>query len=107
MAEVVYISNDNLITLSGLKDASEGGDYINNAIVEVTLLDSDGNEVAGQSWPATMSYVSGSDGIYEGILEDGLSLSVDDELTARVTVDAGSDSLAQWDVPAVARTRVE
>lgn len=106
-SQVLYVANDNLITLSGLKDASAGGDFINDATVQVTLLDSDGEEVTPQSWPTTLSYVTDSDGDYEAVLEEDLNVSHGDQLTARVTADAGGDSKAQWDVVAFARTRTD
>lgn len=102
MSLVLYIDNDNRIKLSGLKDADDT--YQNSATVTVTLKDASGNEVSGQSWPLTMSYVSGSDGNYQAVLDDGLSLTAGQRLTAVVDV-SSSGLTAEREAPVVALTR--
>ncbi len=101
---IIYIDNDNLIELIGLKDIALDT-YVNDAAVAITLTDSAGDSVVGQSWPVTLNYVAGSDGDYRATLEDGLTLSVGGKYTAVVTADAGGDLLGKWTVKAVARVR--
>ena len=101
---VIYISNDNVAKLSGLIDSD--GAYANSATVVVTLIDSSGNEVAGESWPLTMNYVASSDGVYIATLADTLTLTADTEYTAIISADAGAGKQGYWEVPAVAETRV-
>ena len=93
--DVLLIGNDQLITVVGLKDEITG-EFINDAAVEVTLKDRSGNEVAGQSWPFTLDYVTDTDGDYRGILEDGLALQPNKLYTVIIDVDAGDDSIANW-----------
>lgn len=96
MSDVLYLQSDNLLELKGLKNAASGA-YINNATVTVTLVDASGTSVSGQSWPATLSYVSGSNGDYRLTLEDTLPLSENGTYVARVT--AIGDGLKRYFEP--------
>lgn len=85
MTDILYLQSDNLLEVTGLQNVATGA-YINNATVTVTLVDAGGTAVSGQSWPATLSYVSGSNGDYRVTLEDTLSLSENGTYVPRVTV---------------------
>ena len=95
MAEVLYIGNDMSLTVTGLKD-EVSGDFINNATVTARLRDRAGNDITGQSWPATLTYVTGSNGIYRGTLEDGLDLDPNKVYRVEISVDAGSNAIGFW-----------
>lgn len=100
-----YISNDNVLTLVGLKNSVSGA-YLNAATVTVTLMDSEGFEVAGEAWPVTMSYVASSDGNYRATLtKDITGLSNADALVANIEADAGVGLFSSWSVPLTAKTR--
>lgn len=43
--------------------------YVNNATVTVTITDSEGVELTGESWPVELPYVSGSEGVYRKSFE--------------------------------------
>ena len=88
----LFINSDNVLTVDELKNAVDDT-YINDATVTVTLFDSDGVAVSGQTFPATMNYVSGSNGKYRATLQDDLSLTEDAEYEAVVSIDAGGDLL--------------
>lgn len=100
----LFIENDNLLTLNHLKEAITD-QYLNSAAVEATLVDHNGDEVEGQTWPLSLGYVTASDGKYQGIIEDAVELAQAD-YTVIVTVDAGIDRIAKWRLPvrAVRRT---
>lgn len=101
MSETIYIDSDNLLTLDALYD-NAGASYVNDATVTVTLLDMAGSEVSGETWPVSLSYVSGSDGKYRGTLTDTLSLSANKRYTAKVTADGGAGKKRTWYVAALA-----
>jgi hypothetical protein len=104
--DILYTENDNLLTLDKLYNNDPNvDDYVNDATVTVTLKDSDDSEVSGQTWPTTLSYVSGSNGKYVATLEDDLSLTADANYTAEVNVDAGSDIIAKFYLELIARKR--
>jgi len=100
MALKLYVgANDNILTLAGLMNEL-AQTYINNATVEVTLVDDDGTEVSGETWPLNMGYVAASNGDYQVILTDTLSatLSNGEELIAQINVNAGVGLNGYWEV---------
>ena len=101
---MIQIEKDVLIELVGLKDEA-AGTFINDATVEVTLLDKEtGAEIDGQTWPHALAYVAGSAGNYRGILTDALQLTPEQRLVA--VVDAVKDAnTGHWEIPEVARLR--
>jgi len=100
----LYLSNDNLLSVENLKNAATGV-YVNDATVTATLKNSNGVNVTGQSWPLTLAFVSSSNGVYRGTLEDGLSLAEGEVYTAEITADAGSDQIASWSIKLTANKR--
>lgn len=71
MSFQAYINNDNVVTISGLRDACTN-QFANSATVTVTVTDKDGVEVpfdnTSDSWPRPMPYVTGSNGNYCGTI---------------------------------------
>ena len=102
MAEI-FVSNSHTVDLKGLKDFPTDA-YINDATVTVTLVDAAGTEVAGQTWPATMAYVSASAGEYQGGLEGDLTITNGDQLVAKVTSVKGT-SQGHWEIPVEVKVR--
>ena len=95
--KAIYLSTDHLLEVRGLKNIATDA-YIDDATVIATLVDEDGAEVVGQSWPLTLSYVASSDGIYRGTLEDALNLTEDLEYTAQITASGGSNLARYWEI---------
>jgi hypothetical protein len=100
----IYLSNDNLLSVENLKNAATGV-FINDATVTATLKDSLGVSVAGQTWPLSLVFVSSSNGVYRGTLEDDLSLNEGEAYTAEINADAGSDQIANWSIQLTAIKR--
>jgi hypothetical protein len=94
---VLFKDNDHVLELAGLVD-TVGGEFVNSATVTFTLYDSTDTEVTGQSWPATMSYVTASDGKYRATINNTLPLVVGSRYYASVDVDAGSGLVGTWKV---------
>ena len=66
--------------------------FVNAATVRATMYESDGvTEVSGASWPLTLDYVAASDGVYQGVLEDGRVLVEGERYWMELTIDAGGD----------------
>ncbi len=95
--QVAAYLSDNVVEVVGLVDPA--GAYVNSATVEVTLLDSAGAQVAGETWPVACAYVAGSDGVYRGPLRDALTVSPRRRYHAIVTADAGADLRRRWRLP--------
>jgi len=101
----LYLANDNLLVVRALKNRATGA-YINNATVTGELLTLAGTQVSGQTWPMTFAYVPDSDGEYHGVFEDSLALTLGESYRVKITVDAGSDRIAQFTMNVKARERI-
>ncbi|KQU77706.1 hypothetical protein ASD12_18065 [Mesorhizobium sp. Root102] len=104
MTCVVYVDNTNLIEVVGLKSAIEGS-FVNDADVSVTVKDAEGTNVSGQTWPATLTYVTASEGNYRGIIEDDVALTAGTTYYAHIDANAGANRIGHWEFAFVARTR--
>lgn len=100
MLAVIAIGSDNIVRLDKLKDASADA-YVNSATVTFTLKDSAGGVVQG---PTAMSYIASSDGRYEGLIQDTLTLTENAAYTLEVTATQGSTVLLRK-VSAIAKYR--
>ena len=106
----LYLDNDNTLTLRGLQDIdgreADPETYLNGATVTVTLYEADGTtEVAGETWPLTMTNVPLSDGDYRAILSDAITLAEGREYIARVNADDGPGSRMNEDFLITAKRR--
>lgn len=87
----VFIGTDNLVQIDELENESSGS-YINDATATMTLYDSDFTAVTDAEGLA-LSYVSGSNGKYEGTLPDTLVLTPGDIYFLDITVTASGTVL--------------
>jgi hypothetical protein len=104
MSLTLYIGNDNVLELTGLKGFVADA-YINDATVTATLYDESGTEVVGQTWPMTLVHASGTDGIYRGTIEYDVAVTTAQVYTAEVDVDAGSGLIGHFESRVMAVTR--
>lgn len=104
--QTLYLGNDMLLEVANLRDQATG-DYLNAATVTVSLKDSSGVAVVGESWPLALAYITASNGTYRAILRDTLTLASGARYVATVIADAGEGRRAQWELDVVARTRRE
>jgi len=96
MPLILYISTDNVIKVSGLRDAISDA-YQNSAAVTVTMYDGADAEVAGETWPLSLTYVPASNGDYIATLVDTLTLA-EGEYTVEVIANAGAGLNRTWRV---------
>lgn len=101
---VIYTSNDTLLEVANLVNGLTG-EPLNSADVKVTLLDANGIEVDGDTWPKSLLYLTGSRGVYRVTLSHSLPLLAGARYTASVVADGGPGLLATWSVECVARER--
>lgn len=101
---VVYVDNTNLVELSGLKSAVED-EFISDATVRLTVKDEAGANVTGQTWPATLTYVDASDGVYRGIIEDDVAIEAGTTYIAHIDANAGANRIGHWEFAFVPKTR--
>lgn len=86
---IMFEENDMLVEVDGLQDSSDDS-YLNAATVTATIKDADGVEVSGISLPITLSYVSSSNGKYQGVFDKLLSLDPGDMGTIEITATEGT-----------------
>lgn len=99
----LYKGSDMLLDLEGLTNEATG-EYLNAATVSVTLKDSTGTAVSGESWPKTMAYVSDTNGVYRCALTYALSITAGQRYTAEITA-VQSGQRAFWTVDVLCKTR--
>lgn len=99
-----YVDNTNIITVSGVASLVTG-ELIDDAALTLTVLDKDGEEVAGQTWPWTMPPVVGQAGTYRGIIKDTVALVAGQTYTAVIEANAGPDLIAHWEFVFTPETR--
>lgn len=101
--EDIYINNDSLIELIGLKDTVLDT-FINDATVVATIYDDTGTVVTGISWPLTIPYVTSSNGEYRAVLDKAIVLTKGNLYTLVIT--AVKDPLdGEWTTYLRARKR--
>lgn len=106
MTCVVYISNTNIVELSGLKSALED-EFIDDATVTLTVKDVAGVEIEGQEWPWTMTPVGVTDatGDYRAILQDTVEFVAGTTYYAHIDADAGPDRIGHWEFAFIPKVR--
>jgi len=104
MTGVFYVANDHVLELRNLRD-NVSGVFINNATVVVTIKDSAGANVTGETWPKSMPYVAASNGIYRATLDATLGIASGSSYTARITVTTPLGADAYWEFPVRGDTR--
>lgn len=100
---VIYDDNSNLLTIEGVKNEQSGA-YINNAVVTVTLKDRDRKNLAGTTWPVTLSYVTASNGNYSGTVASTIKYPVGEFGLCIVQITA-SGGAAEFDFDCVYSVR--
>lgn len=94
--KVLYIGNSTVLELRDLKnsvtDTADTG-----ATVTVTLVDDQGAQVSGQSWPLLMPHVSA--GTYRGIMSSSLALVEGAEYVGQIDATGSGGEIGHFEVP--------
>lgn len=100
----IFIGNTSSVQLNKLKSGVTG-EYVNDAGVTMTLKDSEGNEVAGESWPVSLQYVTDSNGNYVGAFSHSIAVTDGEVYTAELQAVLSDGSRAFWTEPVTALVR--
>lgn len=109
MTTTLFVLNDNLLEIVNLKDGTDDSTITGTVVsdaggsVTVTLVDADGVEVSGETWPLALSHVA--NGLWRATLSDTLSLTRNAFYVAQITVNAGAGKQGYWEVVCPAETR--
>lgn len=101
---VLWIGNHMVIEHVGVRNTVTGV-YDNAATVAVTLKDSAGVALTGETWPKTMSYVAGSNGVYRATLAATIAAVSGDKLRAHLAVQGSGGEIDYREIPVTARYR--
>ena len=100
----VFVANSNLLELTGLRSEVEDA-FIDDASVTVTIYDAADEEVAGETWPLTMDYTSGSDGDYSAIISEDVEFTAGATYYAHIEADGGDGRVGHWEFKFKPKTR--
>jgi hypothetical protein len=101
----VFIDNTGLLRVTGAKITALNGTQTDLTLAgALTILDRSGAEVAGQTWP--LSLTLNSPGDYSAIIESDLELIAKKQYTASITFGTAPNSRGEFNVAfkAVERT---
>lgn len=103
MTSIIYKDNEHLIELDALQNAADSS-YLNSATVTVTVKDSAGVNVTGETWPKAMAYVASSNGKYRATLSDAMAIVPGRYYAAYITAES-SGLTGNWQIPLRAAIR--
>jgi hypothetical protein len=98
----LYLDNSNVVELRSLTN-SVTGIADESATVTVTIRDKEGNSVAGENWPVSMSHVA--DGLYRATLSHLIEISFNHQYTADVSAAGSGGEVGNWSCPVIGTVR--
>ena len=105
---IFFYKNDMRLFYGGLTDPATGA-FINTAAsFRVLSVEDDlGEVVGGMVWPVNLTYIDGSDGDWEAVLDDGLEVEIGQRYFAEVELVGEQGQDAHWRLTLVVRYRTE
>lgn len=102
----LFSGNSTRIELRGLGafSAVDTITWVNDAVVNVTMVDADAVELSGESWPVALAYEAGSNGNYSALIASTLGVSPGDIVAAKVTATSSGET-GYWEIPVEVLTR--
>jgi hypothetical protein len=91
-----FCASTNVLQVSGLT-AEIQNEFVNDAIVTVTIKDANGVELGGQTWPLAMAHVPGSNGDYRAFLAATLPFISKQNYTAFIDANDGANRVGHWE----------
>ena len=102
MAEIIFISSDNLIIADNVRNLATGAN-VNDAAVTISVSGANGVAVSGQTWPTTLSFITGSSGKYRGTLTDSMNVTENTRYYGTLVISGGAGLKLTTNVPIVVR----
>lgn len=102
MSGTLYLDNSNVVELVGLKNSVTGAADV-GASVSLVLLDANGEEVAGETWPVSLSH--GEGGTYRATLSPDVEVKDSHIYTARISATGSGGEVGRWNCIVTAAVR--
>lgn len=95
MPGLIYRANDNVLRACGVSTIDTTGQQVyltGLATVEVTVTDTAGVPLLGETWPVRLDYVEGSQGEFLGVIRDSVQLPpAGSTVKAKLVIDNGEN----------------
>lgn len=99
----IYLGNDTLISLTSLKNSNLDS-YLNDVTVEIDITDVSGVTIDSNTFPASMTYATGSDGDYYYSVQSSLPFVEGQIYIAKIAVNSsGVDAAWEFKLLAIKR----
>ena len=98
----LFVDNSGVAELRNLRDSITGV-LDDSASVALTIFDADGAEVAGETWPVSMT--STGAGLYRRLLPASLVLSAKAKYTALAVATSSTGAIGSWRCQVIAEDR--
>lgn len=97
MVLALFYKSDNVFEIRGLVD--NDGVFVNTATVNCTLVDAEGVEISGETWPKAAVYITASDGDYDLAVADDVTVDKDQiGLVLQIDADDGAGRKGYWEI---------
>lgn len=97
MPRLYYDENTHLLRADELADETTD-EYLNDNVVDVVgrIQDADGQDLTGEIWPLTMTYVAGSNGRYEVTVSHQVEVAAGDIIYVVVVATDSEGHQGHW-----------
>jgi hypothetical protein len=94
-----YLNTDGLLVVEGVEDeAAVPVAFVEDAVVEATLYHrTTGDEIAGVTWPVSLTYRPDSDGDYQGVLPRTVDVVEGQTVNVKFTLSKAGYASEVWD----------
>lgn len=104
----IWVGNDVILEVAGLRESITGALQNNLSTSQVTAsLKNDDGSALTTPIAVTMTYASGSDGVYRGIIPYTAGVTAGKNYLVFLEANAGSNMVGHWEFRCVAKARSE
>jgi len=88
---LLHKGEDNAVQLRGLRNTDDPATFVDDGTLTFTLKDMDGDAVSGAE-NISMTYETDSDGVYVGLVQQSVSLTIHTHYFLEVSMSDGTDT---------------
>lgn len=99
----LYIGNNNVIELQALTNCVTNT-VDTGATVSVTIKDTSGTDITGETWPVSMTHDTG--GTYRATISSNANMNNGTKYVAHVDATGSAGEVGHWECEVLAKTRL-